>query len=249
MAQNRVAKIASILLALFFWQLGAMALKQNILLVTPLEVLKELAKQVCQGAFWLTVWFSFLRISIGFLLALALGSLFASLSYRFKAFEVFIWPYVTVMKSTPVASIIVLCLIWFSSSNLSVLVSFLIVMPVVYANIFQGLCGTDKNLLEMGQVMRMRLLKRVKYIYLPQLGPYLISACSASIGMAWKAGVAAEIIGIPRGSIGERLYEAKIYLSSGELFAWTVVIITVSVVFEKLFLQGLKLMYQRLERS
>ncbi|MDD2497182.1 MAG: ABC transporter permease subunit, partial [Desulfitobacteriaceae bacterium] len=124
-----------------------------------------------------------------------------------------------------------------------------IVLPIVYTNMLQGIKSTDTKLLEMAELFRVGWFKKMKYIYLPELKPYLISACSVSIGLSWKAGIAAEVIGIPDGSIGEKLYEAKVYLSSGDLFAWTAVIIVVSIAFEKLSLYLLKWVFLRLERS
>lgn len=90
--------------------------------------------------------------------------------------------------------------------------------------------------------------RRLLYIYLPQLQPFLLSACSVALGMSWKAGIAAEVIGIPSGSIGEQLYEAKVYLSTADLLSWTVVIVLVSVLFEKLFITLLKRAFAGLER-
>jgi NitT/TauT family transport system permease protein len=226
----------AILAALLLWQAAAFFLNQRILLVGPVDVLNELARQAPRPDFWLTVWFSLRRIFLGFFLALSIGMLLAALSYRFKVFKVMIRPYMSIIKATPVASIIILILIFMNSRNLSLIVSFLIVLPVVYANILEGLFHTDGKLIEMAGVFHAGLRKRIMYIYLPQLKPYLISACTASIGMAWKSGTAAEVIGIPKGSIGERLYEAKIYLSSSELFAWTLVIIVLSIFVEKLVL-------------
>jgi NitT/TauT family transport system permease protein len=223
----------AILAALLLWQAAAFLLNQRILLVGPVDVVKELARQALLLDFWLTVWFSLRRIFLGFFLALFMGLLLAALSYRFKLFKVMIRPYMSTIKATPVASIIILILIFLNSRNLSLIVSFLIVLPVVYANILEGLFHTDGKLIEMADVFHASLRKRIRYIYLPQLKPYLISACTASIGMAWKSGTAAEVIGIPKGSIGERLYEAKIYLSSSELFAWTLVIILLSILVEK----------------
>ena len=231
-----ILRIVAVIFALLIWQATASLINQRILLVGPTDVVVELFHQVVRADFWLTIWFSLLRIFLGFFIALAAGILLAALSYRFKAFGVMIRPYISVIKSTPVASIIILILIFLSSRNLSIVVSCLIVLPVVYTNIYSGLSRTDKDLIEMSNVFQAGLLKRIRYIYIPQLHPFLISACSASIGMAWKAGTAAEVIGIPKGSIGERLYEAKIYLNSKELFAWTVVIIVLSIVVEKLVL-------------
>ena len=170
------------------------------------------------------------------------------LAWRWPLAEVLLWPYVTFIKTTPVASFIILCLIWLDSANLSVFISFLMVLPIVYANMLEGIRQTDPKLLEMARLFRVSPGRRLFYIYLPQLRPYLMTACSVALGLSWKAGIAAEVIGIPDGSIGERLYEAKVYLNSADLFAWTVVIIAVSIVFEKLFLLLLRRGYARLWR-
>ena len=123
------------------------------------------------------------------------------------------------------------------------------VLPIVYINCLSGILQVDRELLEMARVFRVPLRRRLLYIYLPDVMPFLISAASVSLGLCWKSGIAAEVIGLPTGSIGERLYEAKIFLQTGELFAWTVVIILVSVAFEKLVLALLRMLQQRLERT
>lgn len=248
-ARVGLKKTASVTLALAIWQTAAMLLGNSLLLVTPLTVVKKLVFLVSEPGFLSSVGFSFLRIVSGFLLALVTGCLVAVIAGRYSFAETILWPYIAVIKSVPVASFIILCLIWLSSKSLSVFISFLIVLPIIYQNTLQGIKSTDKKLLEMAEVFRIGPLRRLKYIHIPNLKPYLISACSVSIGMSWKAGIAAEVIGIPDGSIGERLYEAKIYLSSGDLFAWTAVIVAVSIAFEKLFLFLLKKTYVLLEKS
>ncbi|NLL39169.1 MAG: ABC transporter permease subunit [Clostridiales bacterium] len=242
-------KAASVILALAIWQIAAMLLGNSLLLVTPLTVIKRLFFLVSEPGFLSSVSFSFLRIASGFLLALAAGSLLAIIAGRYSFAEMILWPFIATIKSVPVASFIILCLIWLSSKNLSVFISFLIVLPIIYQNTLQGIKSTDKKLLEMAAVFRIGLFRRLKYIHIPNIKPYLISACSVSIGMSWKAGIAAEVIGIPDGSIGKRLYEAKIYLNSGDLFAWTTVIVAISIAFEKLFLFLLKKAYVLLEKS
>ncbi|HIV87658.1 MAG TPA: ABC transporter permease subunit [Candidatus Pygmaiobacter gallistercoris] len=248
-AKPRWEKAVAILLALLLWQLGAMALNSPILLVSPLRVLVRLSELVFQGDFYTAIGFSLVRIIAGFALGLIGGSLLAAVASRWHPVEVLLWPYITVIKTTPVASFIILCLIWLNSSNLSVFISFLMVLPIVYANVLEGIRQTDTKLLEMAQLFRAGFWRRLRYIYLPQLRPYLTTACSVALGLSWKAGIAAEVIGIPDGSIGERLYDAKVYLNSPDLFAWTVVIIAVSILFEKLFLLLLKAGYRRLEQG
>lgn len=127
------------------------------------------------------------------------------------------------------------------SENLSVFIAFLVVFPIIYINTIAGFMSTDPKLLEMAWVFRMQGKKKLLYIYRPALLPYLISGCRVALGMGWKSGVAAEVIGVPSNSIGEKLYMAKIYLSTADLFAWTLVIIVISALFEKFFLWLLSL--------
>ena len=242
-------KILAIAFALLVWQLSAMAIGKSILLVTPIEVVVRLSELIVTRDFLSSLMFSFVRIVSGYLLALAAGSAFAALAGKHHMAEVLLWPFMTAIKSVPVASFIILCLIWLSSGSLGIFISFLMVLPIVYTNMLHGLKSTDVNMLEMAELFNVTKLRKLKYIYLPQLKPYIVSACSVSLGLSWKAGIAAEVIGIPAGSIGERLYEAKIYLDSADLFAWTAVIVAISVLFEKLFLHLIRKAYIRLERT
>ncbi len=247
--RRRLKKAAAIAFALALWQVGAMLLNKRALLVSPIEVALRLIVLCAQADFIDTIAFSFARIVSGFLLALAAGSLLAIIAGRYRTVEALLMPFILAIKSVPVASFIILCLIWLSSRTLSVFIAFLMVLPIIYSNMLQGIKSTDIKLLEMAKVFRLGFLRKLKYIHLPELKPYLISACGISIGLSWKAGIAAEVIGIPSGSIGEKLYEAKIYLSSADLFAWTVMIVLFSLLFEKLFLFLLRRFFTLLERA
>lgn len=145
-------------------------------------------------------------------------------------------PLVAAVKTVPVASFIILALVWLNSQSLSLFISALMVFPPVYLNVLEGICRTDRRLLEMARVFRVPFGRRLRGIYLPQVMPYFRTAVSLGLGLCWKAGAAAEIIGLPAGSMGERLYTAKVYFQTADLFAWTVTIVAVSVAFERLFL-------------
>ncbi len=244
----RAIRLWAVLFWLAVWQLGAMALDQELFLVSPLRVLGRLGELVVTGPFWRAVGMSSLRIMGGFLAATAAGVLLAALSARFRRVEELLAPALLAIKSIPVASFIILALILFSSRNLAVLISFLMVLPVVYANVLEGIRSADRQLLEMGRVFRLPVGRRLRYLYVPQVYPFFEAACGVALGLCWKAGVAAEVIGMPQGSIGERLQQAKIYLDTPDLFAWTLVIVLVSLAFEKLFLRLLKAGARALER-
>lgn len=222
------------------WQIVSLILHNNIILVGPLETAKALGTLIFTETFWNSILSSFARIGIGFFCAFLAALCLAVLSYRFSLIEEFLNPLILLMKSIPVASFIILALIWIGSENLSIFISASVVFPNIYINTLAGLHSADPNLLEMAQVFHFRPLSKIKYIYRPSLMPYLISASKTALGMSWKSGVAAEVIGVPSSSIGEQLYLAKIYLSTADLFAWTVVIICVSLLFETFFLWILK---------
>ena len=245
--KKSIHKLLSVALALLLWQAGAMALDLHLLLVTPLEVVQRLFTLVGESDFWRTLLFSFSRIVLGFALAFALGCLLGVLSGKWPLLETLLWPYVITIKTVPVASFIIISLIFFSARQLSTFISFLMVFPVIFSNVLEGIRSTDRELLEMAQVFRISWWRRLGYIYLPHLKPFLFSACSVALGMSWKSGVAAEVIGVASGSIGEKLYESKIYFLTEDLLAWTVVIVLVSVLFEKLFLRLMRAVFDRWE--
>lgn len=246
---RRGVRLWAVAVWVIVWQLASMALGQEILLVSPVSVLLRLGELAPHWDFWSAIAFSFWRITFGFLLACLVGTVLGVLSSRFGPVKDLTAPLMTVIKSIPVASFIILVLIWVPSRNLSVVISFLMVTPIVYTNVLGGISSMDRKLTQMADVFQVPFSRRLRYLYLPQVAPFFRSACGVGLGLCWKAGIAAEVIGLPDGSIGERLYEAKVYLATPDLFSWTVVIILVSLVFEKCFLFLLDRLVARLEQS
>ena len=234
--------------ALLVWQIAALCLNQPMFLPSPWAVLLRLGGLCLEEGFWGAVWASFSNIVGGFFLAFLIGAVLAVLAGRFQAVEILLWPYMVTVKSVPVASFIILAYVWFSSAELSVFISFLMVLPVVYTNLLSGVHALDRKLGEMADVFHMPLHRRLGYVWLPQMKPFLFSACSLSLGLAWKAGIAAEVIGAPEGFIGEEMYLSKVYFATTDLLAWTVVVILLSVGFEKLVMGGLKLGFSLWEK-
>ena len=228
------------------WQLAAVLVGNKLLLVSPTDVSARLFALVGEEGFFGIVAFTFSRIVIGFSAGLALGVLLALLAGRFRFVEILLWPYMLTVKTVPVASFIVIALIWISASELSALISFLMTLPIIYTNLLEGIRSIDTKMLEMADVFKMPWGSRIRYIWLPSVKPFAISACRIAIGLAWKAGVAAELIGYPDGSIGDALYNSKLSFETVDVFAWTVIIILISVVFEKLFLLLLNKIFGRI---
>ena len=238
--RKHMRKAVIILFWLIVWQIAAVWTDNTILLVGPVQVLRAFVENMMQPDFFKTVLYSFARIGLGFFLALCVGLLLGALSYHFSIAEELAVPVMAALKSIPVASFVVLLLIWFGSSKLSFFISFLIVFPNVYVNTISGLKSADEKLLEMARVFDVGRTNRFFYIYRPALMPYLDSCLKISLGMSWKSGVAAEVIGLPDYSLGEQLYMSKIYLDTAGLFAWTLLIILISFLFEKVVLKLVK---------
>ena len=230
-------RLWAVLLWLLLWQVASMRLNLPVLLPSPAEALQSLAAMALTADFYQTIVWSTVRIFGGFFAACAVASLLAVPAFCFRPVREFLAPVVSCVKTVPVASFIILALVWLRSSQLSFFISFLMVFPPVYLGVLTGIGQADRKLLEMAQVYHVPFPRQLRYLYLPAIAPHFRSAVSLGLGLCWKAGIAAEVIGLPDGSMGERLYMAKVYFMTPELFAWTAVIVAVSVVFEKLFLR------------
>ena len=249
-SQPRPLRLA--LAALFWvavWQVVAMAVGQGILLASPVDTLARLVALVQTGDFWRSVLFTLGHILAGYALASAPGLARATLAARCAAVADLLAPLLSAMRSVPVASFVIAALIWVPSRRLSLLIVAVIVLPVVYAGTLDGLRQIDPRLKEMASVFHMPRMNRLRCVTLPALMPSLTSALSVSMGLAWKSGVAAEVIGIPGGSIGERLYKAKVYLATPDLFAWTLTIVLISAACTRALRAALRLGQEALEKG
>lgn len=214
-ARNNKTPMWQTLLAVAFWvavwQGLAVCIGHNgLFLATPLQTVQTLWRLLPTADFWHRVGFSALRILTGFVLAVTVGLLLGACGARWRWFSTLVGPVMQLIRAMPVASFVILALLWVSGKNLSVIVSFTHVLPVVYAGTVGGIADTDPALLEMAKVYRLPLGKRLRYIWLPGMFPSFCESCIAAMGMCWKSGVSAEVIGLPDHSVGDALYRAKI---------------------------------------
>ena len=231
---------------LLIWHFASLHIDSELFLPSPLTVWDVLIHDLLPSEdFRLSLITSLIHIGKGFLIGALSGILLAVISSISRIVRAFLWFPIKVMKSVPVASFVILVLLWLDADDLAVFIPAMIVLPTLYINTLTGIRQTDEKLLDMAVLFKASYIKRVLYIYIPHTLPYILSACSLAIGMAWKAGIAAEIIGLAKNSIGNELYKTKIYLMTPELFAWTIVIITLSILCEGI----IKLAIKALERD
>ncbi len=240
-------RLASVAFWLVVWELASRVIGSRIILVGPLEVAGRLVELMGTCEFWGSVALSLSRIAAGFLAAVTAGVACAALASRVRVVRALLAPVVGAVKAAPVASFVILVLLWVSSRELSIIISFLMAFPIVYTNVLEGIRQTDPQLLEMADVFGVSGWARVKLVYAAQVLPYLRAALSLALGLSWKSGIAAEVIGLPDLSIGEHLYDAKVYLSTPDLFAWTVAVVLLSVGIEALVTRGLDALVVRWE--
>ena len=236
-------KLAKNLIVLIFWLAvwqGLVLIVDNPLLLPPIPlVFKRIWELLGSAQFWLITATSLGRILLGVVCAVVLGVVLALATSRSALLRTLFSPLLTVIKSTPVASFIILLILWVGRDILPSVIVVLMALPVVWSNVSTGIIETDIRLIEMSKVFRFSLWRRIRRIYVPSVMPHFLAACRSCLGLAWKAGVAAEVLTVPAVSIGKMLYESKLYWETLDLFAWTLVIIICSIIIEKVLMSAL----------
>lgn len=222
------------------WAILSGTIGEEILLPSPAKVWETLWVMWGTTVFWRSVALSLLRILGGFVAAVLVGTLLAVLTTHSRALHVLLSPLLHIVRAAPVASFIILAYVWIRVQLLPAFIAFLMVVPLIWANVCEGIENTDKKLLETARVFRLGQWKTLTLIHLPSVRPYFTAACTTGLGFAWKSGIAAEVICTPDDSIGKQLYSAKAYLETPEVFAWTVTVVLLSVLLEQLLLLAVK---------
>lgn len=214
------------------WAIAAHRFGKPLLFPSPLSVLKTLGHLLQTRDFYIATGASLWNILLGTLSAILCACILVMITARVRFVRDLIHPVMAVVKATPVASFIILMLLFLGPAKVPSFITFLIVLPIIWTNLDQGIENIDPQLAEVAKIYRFSSVKRLRVLILPSLKPYFLSACKTAIGLAWKAGVAAEIIAMPPKTIGTMIGEAKLYIMSAEMFAWTLTVVLLSLVIE-----------------
>ncbi len=239
-------RIAAVLFWLLLWQIVSVLYPLPLFLPGPVLVLRRLAALSGTRAFWISVFSSAARILGGFAAGFCLSLPASAAAERSRTVGILLEPLIAAVRSVPVVSLIILLLISFSSEYLAFFIVFLIVFPVFYDAFRAGFSAEDPALKEMIGHYRVRSGSRIRYFVIPSIAPFLLSAGNTAAGLAWKAGAAAEVIGMPARSLGSNLQQAKTYLDTPDLFAWTLVIVALSALTSALHRKGWAFLMRRL---
>lgn len=210
------------------WVFAAALVAQPLILPGPGAVVVALLRLVCDAGTWAILAGSGARILGGLALAAVCGGLLAGISSRSQAFVRLVAPALSFVKATPVACVVVLLLIWLGSARVSIAAVFLMALPGVYFSLVEGLTQADKPLEQMFRLHGVRGWRLFCAHTWREVLPFVLSCARAVIGMSWKAGVAAELIGMATGTVGERIYQAKLLIETADLLAWTVLVVAAS---------------------
>jgi len=237
-------RIVPVIFWILVWQIAAMAVNRSLLIPipTPITTVRSFAGMFTEPAYLTAAVFSVIRILIGFICALAAGTLLAALCVRFKIFGIMVSPLLQIIRAIPVASFTILIFLWVSRGKIPSAISFFTVLPIVWANIETGLREFDKELLEMARVFGMKSGTVFKEILLPGIRPFFSASVTSGIGFAWKSGIAAEVICRTQNSLGNLLWAGKSSVDYDRVFALTLLIIILSIAIQyaakKLFGKG-----------
>ena len=235
-----ISPLPAILFWGLVWQAAALLMGNPLLLPGPVQVLRRMGQLMLTGDFWQITAVSIGRILLGVTVAAVLAVLLAVLTTRSALADTLIAPVMTAMQATPVASFAILVLIWVERDWVSVLICGMMVLPVVWNSVSTGIRVTDRDLLEMGKLFRLPPATRLRRIWVPSVMPFFRASCSSALGLGWKAGIAAEVLTVPARSIGRQISESKLYLLTEDLFAWTLTVVVLSLLLQKLMLKILE---------
>lgn len=218
------------------WKILYLLVNQPLFLASPEDTFRTFITKMLQASTWSIIGNTAIRILAGYFAALVSGAILAAAAYVCPLFEETLRPVMLLIKSIPVASFIVLILAWLSAVRVSGFITGFVVLPMIYFRILEILQKTDRKILEMCYVFHVGFFKKIQYIYTPAIVCELPELLRLTIGMGIRAAIAAELIGVPKNSIGEAIYKAKLYFDISDLFAWTFITILLCFVMEKLMI-------------
>lgn len=235
--------ILSVIILLGIWQIAAWSIHNDFLMPYPIEVLSTMIKQCSDISFYSILFATLSRSLCGLLVAFLIGGICAILSFYFVYFKHCISPIILLTKSIPNIAYIIIILVWFGSESSAVIITFLILFPVIYANIYEGLQSMDQDLKDVLRIYPEKRMTTLYKVYLPMLVPTINASLSSGLGLSFKVGVMAEIIGQVQIGVGRQLNIARFNMDMTTIFAWTLWIIILLIIID--YIRKLSMNYMK----
>lgn len=216
------------------WEILSLIINQEIYLPSPFATFKSLFDLMFDKVTYITILYSTYRTLTGFLISTFFGVMLGFVCGMDKSIYNLLNPLVSIIRTVPVMSIIIIAIMWFKDTNVPVFVAFLMCFPIIWTNTIQGIDSADNKLLQMCKIYNIKKIRVIKSVYFYSALPYIKAGMVSALGISWKVTSAAEVLSLPKYSIGRFLYDSKVYLEIPDLFAWTIIIILLSIFFEKL---------------
>lgn len=216
------------------WAILALWIRNPLYLPGPWETIKALGTILSRRESYGFLAFSTGRVVLGMGCALAVGVPLGFGTGFSPRWRELLRPLRSVLKSVPVVSFIMLAILWLPTSLLPALISFLVAMPLLWTATEASVLAADPGMVEMLEVFRVPFGKQFRAYHWPWAKSYIKTGLKQSVGLAWRAGMAAEALSFAPRSLGRKMVESKTYLETADLFAWTVLVILLSYVMERM---------------
>ena len=222
----------AILFWLGIWQLFASLENNNFLFPDIPATFSALIEIIKSADFYKVIFSTLARVLAGLFAGITIGIVLAIASHHVPVIKALLSPIISVIKSTPVASFIIILWIKMNGNELAIFIAFLMVMPIIWQNLLDGYDAIDSALSEVCLVYEFSFIKKLKILVLPTLFKYLVPGIVTATGLAWKSEIAAEIIAYTKNSIGQNINDAKYFSDTPTVFAWSFIIICFSIALE-----------------
>lgn len=206
-----------------------------LILPSPADVFKTVFVLSGDRIFWSNIAATFIRCLLSFFISLVLGTVAGIICGVSVFMRNFLSVPLSVIRSTPVVSFILLALFWFDSSSVPVFVSVLMTLPVMVTSVISGFTERNSRLSAMACLYGFSRFQRFRWITMPAVLPFFLTGAVSCFGLTWKVVAAGEVLCLPKLGSGTLLQTAQVHLETGQVMAVTLVLVVLSFVLEKLF--------------
>lgn len=224
--------LLSILILFTLWHIFYKLENHEVIIPSITSTIHEVINIITADNFINIIAATTIRAILGFILSLLIGCILGFIAGFKESLEFFMKPYLMIIKSTPIVAIMLIALIWIKSDGVPILVSFLLCYPIIYESVINGIKNTDKSIIEFGKVHKISNFTMIIDVYMPSVFSHIIANIFSTLALSFKTTVSSEIISIPKYGIGNSIYTAKVYLNTAEVFAWLIIIVLLSTIFD-----------------